>query len=331
MNKFYIYLILICTINIYGNDTISAVALEKIKVHKTATNSSEVLTTIAISDTVSVLYSYNGWSNVICHNKTNGYVNDEYLQKITNVKTIKLFILDKLLNNYFLIALLLCSALCYGLLNLLKNKYIHLNILGNHLIILKSFLIGFIFTTIGSIYYFYDLFSFIKIFVIGIILIILYYRISSIIKIEKQITSDKLFANNNSKENLNNITRKILIEQIANEKHKLSNIESSLDNVRKKTEEVKSEQFSIIERKLIDIYGNENINDLLNYEKPFVGLHRVFLKHFIGKPEKINESSDANNKWETYFYDKLSNRGNDGTFRLKINIQNDLVTSFQIK
>jgi hypothetical protein len=46
---------------------------------------------------------------------------------------------------------------------------------------------------------------------------------------------------------------------------------------------------------------------------------------------KINESSDADNKWETYFYDKINNRGNDGTYRLKINIQNDLVTSFQIR
>ncbi|HCQ13009.1 hypothetical protein, partial [Flavobacterium sp.] len=145
---------------------------------------------------------------------------------------------------------------------------------------------------------------------------ILYYRISSIFKIEKQIKDDKLILNNNSKENLKNISKEIVREQITNENNKLTETESNLDNAINKTNEIKRQQFNLIKEKLIELYGAENTNELVNNEKPFVGLHKVFLGYFIGNPEKINESSDADNKWETYFYDKINNRGNDGTFRL---------------
>ena len=95
-------------------------------------------------------------------------------------------------SSYFLIALLFVSAICFGLLYLLKNKLVQLDIIGNFSLVIKSFLIGFIITIIGTLYYFYELFSFFKIVGIGILLIILYYRISSIFKIEKQIKDDKL-------------------------------------------------------------------------------------------------------------------------------------------
>lgn len=235
------------------------------------------------------------------------------------------------MKSYFLIALLFVSAICFGLLYLLKNKLVQLDIIGNFSLVIKSFLIGFIITIIGTLYYFYDLFSFFKIVGIGILLIILYYRISSIFKIEKQIKDDKLILNNNSKENIKNISKEIVREQITNENNKLAETERNLDNAISKTNEIKRQQFNLIKEKLIELYGSENTNELINNEKPFVGLHKVFLDYFIGNPEKINESSDADNKWETYFYDKINNRGNDGTYRLKINIQNDLVTSFQIR
>lgn len=332
MKKIYFYLILLCSINFYGNDTITAVSIKNINLRENATTDSKVITEIKPDDTLIITETENGWSKAIYKDSLNGFVKSEYVKEIASKKeTLKLLVLNKLFKSYFLSALLFITALCFGLLYLLKSKLVQLDIIGNFSLLVKSFLIGFIFTIIGTLYYFYDLFSFFKIVGVGILLIILYYRISSIFKIEKQIKDDKLILNNNSKENLKNISKEIVREQITNENNKLTETESNLDNAINKTNEIKRQQFNLIKEKLIELYGAENTNELVNSEKPFVGLHKVFLGYFIGNPEKINESSDADNKWETYFYDKINNRGNDGTFRLKINIQNDLVTSFQLR
>lgn len=332
MRKIYLFLILFCSINLYSNDTITAISTKNLNLRANPNVDSKVISEITLNDTLLITETENGWSKAIYKDSLNGYVKNEFVKEITSEKeTIKLLLLKKLLKSYFLIALLFVSAICFGLLYFLKNKLVQLDIIGNFSLVIKSLLIGFIITIIGTLYYFYDLFSFFKIVGIGILLIILYYRISSIFKIEKQIKDDKLILNNNSKENIKNISKEIVREQITNENSKLAETERNLDNAINKTNEIKRQQFNLIKEKLIELYGAENINELINNEKPFVGLHKVFLDYFIGNPEKINESSDADNKWETYFYDKINNRGNDGTFRLKINIQNDLVTSFQIR
>lgn len=332
MKKIYLYLILLCSINFYGNDTITAVSIKNINLRENATTDSKVITEIKPDDTLTITETENGWSKAIYKDSLNGFVKSEYVKEITSKKeTLKLLVLNKLFKSYFLSALLFISALCFGFLYLLKSKLVQLDIIGNFSLLIKSFLIGFIFTIIGTLYYFYDLFSFFKIIGVGILLIILYYRISSIFKIEKLIKDDKLILNNNSKENLKNISKEVVREQITNENSKLAETKSNLDNAVNKTNEIKRQQFNLIKEKLIELYGAENTNDLVNNEKPFVGLHKIFLDYFIGNPEKINESSDADNKWETYFYDKINNRGNDGTFRLKINIQNDLVTKFELR
>ena len=332
MRKIYLFLILFCSINIYSNDTITAISTKNLNLRANPNVDSKVISEITLNDTLLITETENGWSKAIYKDSLSGYVKNEFVKEITSEKeTIKLLLLKKLLKSYFLIALLFVSAICFGLLYLLKNKLVQLDIIGNFSLVIKSFLIGFIITIIGTLYYFYDLFSFFKIVGVGILLIILYYRISSIFKIEKQIKDDKLFLNKNSKENLKNISKEIVREQITNENNKLTETESNLDIAINKTNEIKRQQFNLIKEKLIELYGAENTNELVNNEKPFVGLHKVFLDYFIGNPEKINESSDADNKWETYFYDKINNRGNDGTYRLKINIQNDLVTSFQIR
>ena len=313
-------------------DTITAISIKNLNLRANPNVDSKVISEITLNDTLLITETENGWSKAIYKDSLNGYVKNEFVKEITSEKeTIKLLLLKKLLKSYFLIALLFISAICFWLLYLLKNKLVQLDIIGNFSLIIKSFLIGFVFTIIGTLYYFCDLFSFFKIVGVGILLIILYYRISSIFKIEKQIKDDKLFLNKNSKENLKNISKEIVREQITNENNKLTETESNLDIAINKTNEIKRQQFNLIKEKLIELYGAENTNELVNNEKPFVGLHKVFLDYFIGNPEKINESSDADNKWETYFYDKINNRGNDGTFRLKINIQNDLVTSFQLR
>lgn len=328
-------IILLLTFNLAlssNSDTITAISIKNINLRENATTNSKVITEIQPDDTLIITETENGWSKAIYKDSLNGFVKNEYVKEITSKKeTLKLLILNKLFKSYFLIALILIYALCFGILYLLKNKLVQLDIIGNFSLVIKSFLIGFIFTIIGTLYYFYDLFSFFKIVGVGILLIMLYYRISSIFKIEKQIKDDKLFLNKNSKENLKNISKEIVREQITNENNKLTETENKLDIAINKTNEIKRQQFNLIKEKLIELYGAENTNELVNNEKPFVGLHKVFLVYFIGSPEKINESSDADNKWETYFYDKINNRGNDGTFRLKINIQNDLVTSFQLR
>ncbi|RTY86949.1 SH3 domain-containing protein [Flavobacterium sp. RSP15] len=328
-------ILLLLTFNLVfssNSDTITAISIKNINLRENATTDSKVLTEIKQEDTLIITETENGWSKAIYKDSLKGFVKSEYLSEITSKReTLKLHVLNILFKSYFFKALLFISALCFGFLYLLKRKLVQLDILGNFSLVLKSFLIGFIFTIIGTLYYFYDLFSFFTIVGIGILIIILYYRISSIFKIEKKIKDDKLIINNNSKENLKEISKEILREQITNENNKLNETEINLETAINKTNEVKGQQFNLIKEKLIELYGAESVNELVNYEKPFVGLHKVFLDYFIGNPEKINESSDANNKWETYFYDKINNRGNDGTFRLKINIQNDLVTSFQLR
>jgi uncharacterized protein YgiM (DUF1202 family) len=338
MRKIYFYLILLSSINFYGNDTITAISIKNINLRENATTDSKVITEIKPDDTLIITETENGWSKAIYQDSLNGFVKSEFVKEISSRnETLKLLVLNKLFKSYFLSALFFISALCFGFLYLLKSKLVQLDIIGNFSLLLKSLVTGFIITIIGTLYYFYDLFSFFKIVGVGILLIILYYRISSIFKIEKLIKDDKLILNNNSKENLKNISNEILREQITNENSKLVETENNLEIAIKKANQIsnqqsdsanqiKVQQFGIIKENLIELYGAENTNDLVNKEKPFVGLHKVFIDYFIGKPEKINESSDANNKWETYFYDKINNRGKDGTFRLKINIQNDIVT-----
>ena len=343
MKKIYFYLILLCSINFYGNDTITAISTKNLNLRANPNTDSKVISEITSNDTLLITETENGWSKAIYKDTLNGFVKSEYVQEITSKKeTLKLFVLNKLLKGYFFKALFFISLLCFGLLYLLKSKLIQLDIIGNFSLVIKSFLIGFSLTIIGTLYYFYDLFSFFKIVGVGILLIILYYRISSIFKIEKQIKDDKLIINNNSKENLKDISKEMLREQIANENNKLAETESNLKEAIKKglqiiTEEtdyadqIKNQQFSLIKNKLIELYGAENTNELVYNKKPFVGLHKVFLDYFIGNPEKINETSDAINNWETYFYYKINNRGNDGTFRLKIDIHNNIVTRVSIK
>ena len=332
MRKIYFYLILLSSINFYGNDTITAISIKNINLRENATTDSKVITEIKPNDTLIITETENGWSKAIYQDSLNGFVKSEFVKEISSRnETLKLLVLNKLFKSYFLKALFFISLLCFGILYLLKSRLLHLDIIGNLSLVIKSFLIGFIITIIGTLYFFYDLFSFFKIVGVVILLVFLYYRISSIFKIEKLIKEDKVALNNNSKENLKNISKEIVREQITNENNKLAETKSNLDNAISKTNDIKRQQFNLIKDKLIELYGAENTNELVNNEKPFVGLHKVFLGYFIGNPEKINESSDADNKWETYFYDKINNRGNDGTFRLKINIQNDLVTSFQLR
>ena len=310
-----------------NSDTIIAISIKNINLRENATTDSKVITEIKPDDTLIITETENGWSKAIYKDTLNGFVKSEFVKEISSRnETLKLLVLNKLFKSYFLKALFLISLLCFGVLYLLKSRLLHIDIIGNLSLVIKSFLIGFIITIIGTLYFFYDLFSFFKIVGVVILLVFLYYRISSIFKIEKLIKEDKVALNNNSKENLKNISKEIVREQITNENNKLAETKSNLDNAISKTNEIKRQQFNLIKEKLTDLYGAENTNELINRKKPFVGLHKTFIKYFIGDYDDINEKSDAINKWETYLYDK----GKYNRWRLKIHILNNLVTNYEI-
>ncbi|GIZ08040.1 SH3 domain-containing protein [Flavobacterium sp. UMI-01] len=285
---------------------------------------SEKITEINENDTLKVTAAGKRWLEVIYKDSLKGYVINEFLDEVKQQKPeiLKLNVTKKILFKSFV----LISILCFVLLYFLKRKVIQLEINGRLSLIGKSILLGFLLTTIGTLYSFYDELPIFKILVVIMLLIFLCYRISSIFKIENNIYIDKFYFNNNSKENLKYISKEILKEQITNENVKLAKTESNLNDAINKSNQIKSEQFNLIKEKLIELYGAENTNELINKEKPFVGLHKTFIKYFIGDYDEINEKSDAINKWETYLYDK----GKYNRWRLKIHILNNLVTNYEI-
>ena len=141
MKKIYFYLILLYSISFYGNDTITAVSIKNINLRENATTDSKVITEIKPDDTLIITETENGWSKAIYKDSLNGFVKNEYVKEITSKKeTLKLLILNKLFKSYFFIALILISALCFGILYLLKNKLVQLDIIGNFsLVIIQRF------------------------------------------------------------------------------------------------------------------------------------------------------------------------------------------------
>ena len=138
MRKIYFYLILLCSINFYGNDTITAVSLKNINLRENATTDSKVITEINPNDTLIITETENGWSKAIYKDSLNGFVKSEFVKEITSKKeTLKLLVLKKLFKSYFLSALFLISLLCFGLLYLLKSKLVQLDIIGNFSLLLK--------------------------------------------------------------------------------------------------------------------------------------------------------------------------------------------------
>ncbi|MFK7048848.1 SH3 domain-containing protein [Flavobacterium davisii] len=330
MKKIYFYFIFLFCISLNANDTISVFATKKINLREKPTTDSKVISKVNSHDTLKIIETEDGWSQAIFKDSLYGYVKSDYLKKIKQTD-IKRILFKKILKNGFFLALAFISLICFGSLYFLKNKWIQLDILGNFSLIAKSILLGFVLTTIGTLYYFHELFSILKIITIILLLLILCFRIFSILRIEKDIKIDKTIISRISNVNIRDITTEIINKQIFLENIKLDETNVKLDNAIKQTNQLKEQQFSVIKGKLIELYGTENTDNLINNKKPFTGLNKSFIEYFIGKPEKTSESSDANNKWEIYFYDKINNRGHDGTYRLKINIHNDLVTGFQLK
>ena len=161
MKKIYFYLILLYSISFYGNDTITAVSIKNINLRENATTDSKVITEIKPDDTLIITETENGWSKAIYQDSLNGFVKSEFVKEISSRnETLKLLVLNKIFKSYFLKALFFISLLCFGVLYLLKSRLLHLDIIGNLSLVIKSFLIGFIITIIGTLYFFYDLFSF---------------------------------------------------------------------------------------------------------------------------------------------------------------------------
>ncbi len=351
MRKIYLFLILFCSVNFYANDTITAISTKNLNLRANPNVDSKVISEIALNDTLVITETENGWSKAIYKDSLNGYVKNEFVKEITSEKeTIKLLLLKRLLKSYFLIALLFVSAICFGLLYLLKNKLVQLDIIGNFSLIIKSFLIGFIITIIGTLYYFYDLFSFFKIVGIVILLIILYYKISSILKIEKEICeSKKEFQSKIEDTSLKEINEKFIEEQILSfqknikiereimetqlsiQNNNIGEVKKLVNNRLNDLKYQKNNLIAELENSIVEFYGPENSN-LLFSGQPFKGLNKVLIPIYIGEPEKVIEFTDSNNnKKENYLYKKLNNYGKNGTWQLNIEIYNGLVNQFQKK
>ena len=139
MRKNYLFLILFWSVSFYANDTITAISTKNLNLRANPNVDSKVISEIVINDTLLISETENGWSKAIYKDSLNGYVKNEFVKEITSEKeTIKLLLLKKLLKSYFLIALLFVSALCFGILYLLKSKLVQLDIIGNFSLVIKS-------------------------------------------------------------------------------------------------------------------------------------------------------------------------------------------------
>ena len=107
----------------------------------------------------------------------------------------------------------------------------------------------------------------------------------------------------------------------------ITEINTKLKDLNSKYNQIEVEILEI----LVDEFGEENSNNLVKKSIPIVGMPYEVVIHYFGEPEKINESSDSNNIWQTFFYDKMNNRGNDGTWRLKIQMRNNILEKYEIR
>ena len=102
MRKIYLFLILFCSINLYSNDTITAISTKNLNLRANPNVDSKVISEITLNDTLLITETENGWSKAIYKDSLNGYVKNEFVKEITSEKeTIKLLLLKKLLKRYF--------------------------------------------------------------------------------------------------------------------------------------------------------------------------------------------------------------------------------------
>lgn len=307
MKKIYFYLILVYSINFYANDTITAVSIKNINLREQATTDSKILTEIKTDDTLKILSNENDWSKVIYKDSINGYVKSEFTKEIKNdVSPLKN------MKQFFFESLFLLSILIFGFHYLLKSKTNFFKKTNITTLIFRSINIGSIFTTMIFIYVHYHNLSFFQI--LAAIVLLLVFLFTLFMNYLFGYTSEKHFL-----EDVN--TKNTSIDDYITEIH------SNLKELNRKYNQNEDEILDI----LIEEFGRENSNNLITNLVPIIGMPYEIVIHYFGEPEKINESSDSNNIRQIFFYDKINNRGNDGTWRLKFYMLNNVLEKYEMK
>lgn len=310
MKKIYLFLILAYSINFYANDTITAISLENRSLREQATIDSKIVSKIKTNDTLKLISIENNWVKVIHKDSLNGYVENEFLKVVKNYKAE----ISELKNMklFFFEVLFLISILFFGLLYLLKTKTKFFKNKKNISLIFRSMIIGTIVTLIIFIYFYYHSLSFFQILGILILMLVFFWNLL-VENLADDISEIQFLKDENTK--ATSIDNYIV------------EINSNLKELNKKYNQNENEIFQI----LVEEFGQENSQNLVTNLIPIVGMPYELVIHYFGEPEKINESLDSNNLWQTFFYDKINNRGNDGVWRLKIHMLNNILEKYEIR
>lgn len=290
MKKIYFCLILLCSINFYGNDTITVISLKNRNLREHPTSKSKILAEIKNNDTLKLTAKGKNWLEVIYKDSLKGYIINESLEVVKNKKAEILKL--KIIKQFFFKAFLLISILCLGLLYLLKKKLIQFEINGKISLVAKALLLGFILTVIGILYFFYEQLSFLKIFGIIVLLILLIYKTYNIFILEKLIKLNKdLFIDEENGENITIVNHNYINKIIENEK-------VNFDKIKNNLEEVKSNIRAILETE----YSSNDVRNLLFGIEPIIGMPKKLLYIYFGKPDKIITENNPNIIKETFRY-----------------------------
>lgn len=310
MKKIYFYLILVYSVNFYANDTTTVVSLKNRNLREKANIDSKILSEIKTNDTLKLTSIENNWAKVIYKDSLNGYVKNEFLKVIKNEQAEILEL--KKMKLFFFKTLSLIFITLFGFLYLLKCKTSYLKNTDIIFLFYRSTVIAFIITIISLIYSYYDNLSIFQIIGVIFFMLVIFYVFFF------ELLSDDISENEYLKaEN---------IQATSIDKY-ITEINTKLKDLNSKYNQIEVEIFEI----LVDEFGEENSNNLVKKLIPIVGMPYEVVIHYFGEPEKINESSDSNNIWQTFFYDKMNNRGNDGTWRLKIQMRNNILEKYEIR
>lgn len=316
MNK--IILLLLLTFNYsYSNDTVTTTAIKNINLREDPSIESKIISKIKKNDTLRLISSANNWSTVLYQDTLKGFVKTEFTTKINNSKLLKTTTTNN--KSIFFKILFFSSTLFFPLFYILKKKFKFLEVNGLISIISKSIIMGFISTIILIAFLYYDNLSFLKLLSIIILIPILIYTFSFAFFSENEI-----YINKSSLKDDN-----IKISSIDNNyiENFISENNLILKDIKTKYNANKSIMFNL----LAEAYGHQNTAELIDNRIPIVGMPYLLVIHYFGQPEKINYSSESDDNWQTFFYNKINNRGNDGIWGLKIHMLNNVIQKFEIR
>lgn len=310
MKKIYFYLILVYSINFYASDTITAVSITNINLREKTSSDSKILSKIKKDDSLRITSKFNDWSEVIFKDSIKGFVKTKFIKEVINDK-IKIKQLKSM--KMFFFKFLTCSILfLFVLVYFLKRKTERYKYSSNLALLFISINIASIITFSTLIYFYYSNLSFFQI--IGVIIFMVGFFWCLLVESLSEDLSEQEFLTH-KKTNARSI------------KNYISELNKSLNDLNKKYSQNKNEIFKI----LVDEFGENDSRNLTDNLIPIVGMPYELIIHYFGEPEKINQSKYNNDISQTFFYDKINNRGNDGTWKLKLQMLNNILVQYEIR